>query len=554
MKGKKIAGLFAAIYVLFLVICSASWLWGISFDDVAAAVTHSVALEEGTFKNDTTDLTVVLHDGETAKLDGFTALRTADFRGSSCTDEIIAWAQAHPQVDVTYDVALPDGTRVDNHTESVSFAGVDGASLDAYIAALSRLPAVRTVDLGQGGSAPLSAETLQALTAAHPDLTFSYAFTAGGIDCALNTTALDLTGIDSAAAAELTPYLPCMTALSSVTLGDESGCKLTWEEIAALEKACPQAEFEYSFTLYGKSFTLADETIDLSKTEISDNGDAVTAALPALTKCRTLDMDDGGIVTPLGNERMQQIREQFPDVDVIWRIWFGQYYSVRTDTERILASRPSVGGALDDAEVDKLKYCTKAKYVDLGHNELIYNISFVESMPELEVFIIAMNPLSDISPLASCPKLEYLEIFTTNVTDLSPLSGLTGLRHLNISNLPNLTDISPLYSLTELERLWIGTLTPIPADQIEEMQKRAPNCKISTASSEAQGDAWRYTWYDENNATYHWVERHEKLREQLGYNYQEYSFYWLDPKCERPAPEEYAGIYYGRTDGAESGQ
>lgn len=550
MKGKRLAGLCVTVYVLFLVICSASWLWGISFSDVAAAVTHSVALEEGTFKNDTTDLAVVLHDGETAKLIGFTALRTADFRGSGCTDEIIAWAQAHPNVDVTYDVALPDGTRVDNHAESVSLAGVDSASLDTYMAALAKLPAVKAIDLGNGGGTALGADTLQALSAAHPDVSFSYSFTVGGIDCSLDTTSLDLTGIDPTAAAELTPYLTCMSALSSVALGDENGCKLTWEEIAALEKACPQADFDYSFTLYGKSFSLADETIDLSKTEIDDNGDAVVAALCALYRCRTLDMDDGGVAAPLGNERMQQIREQFPEIDVVWRIWFGTCYSVRTDTERILASRPSVGGVLYDEEVDKLKYCTRAKYVDLGHNEMIYNISFVQSMPELEVFIIAMNPLSDISPLASCPKLEYLEIFTTNVTDLSPLSGLTELRHLNISNLPNLTDISPLYSLTGLERLWIGTLTPIPAEQVAEMQKRAPNCKISTASAEAQGDAWRYTWYDENNATYHWVERHEKLREQLGYNYQEYSFYWLDPKCERPAPEEYAGMYYGKTDGA----
>lgn len=550
MKGKRLAGLCVTIYVLFLVVCSASWLWGISFGDVAAAVTHSVALEEGVFKNDTADLTVILHDGETEKLDGFTALRTADFRGSSCTDEIIAWAQANPQVDVTYDIALPNGTRVDNHAESVSLAGVDAASLDAYMAVLAKLPAVTAIDLGSSdGASALSADTLLSLTAAHPELSFAYAFTAGGIDCALDTTALDLTGIDSASVAELTPYLHCMTALTSVALGDEDGCKLTWDEIAALEETCPQASFDYTFTLYGKSFTLADETIDLSKTEISDNGDAVVAALPALTNCKTLDMDDGGVVTPLGNDRMQQIREQFPNIDVVWRIWFGTLYSVRTDTERILASRPSVGGILTDEEVDKLKYCTKAKYIDIGHNEMIYSIGFVQSMPDLEVFIVAMNPLSDISPLASCPKLEYLEIFTTNVTDLSPLSGLTNLRHLNISNLPNLTDISPLYSLTELERLWIGTMTPIPAEQIAEMQKRAPNCTISTSSSDEQGDSWRYTWYDENNATYHWVERHELLREQLGYNLQEYSFYWLDPKCELPAPAEYTGMYYGSADG-----
>ena len=118
MKGKRLAGLCVAIYVLFLVICSASWLWGISLGDLAAAVTHSVALEEGTFKTIPPTLPSFCTTGRREKLDGFTALRTADFRGSDCTDEIIAWAQAHPQVDVTYDVALPDGTRVDNHAEA----------------------------------------------------------------------------------------------------------------------------------------------------------------------------------------------------------------------------------------------------------------------------------------------------------------------------------------------------------------------------------------------------------------------------------------------------
>ena len=259
-------------------------------------------------------------------------------------------------------------------------------------------------------------------------------------------------------------------------------------------------------------------------------------------------MDDGGVVTGLSNERMQQIREQFPDIDVVWRIWFGQLYSVRTDTERILASKPSVGGLIDDSEAAKLKYCTKVKYMDLGHNEFIYDISFVRSMPDLEVFIIAMNGVSDLSPLESCPKLEYLEIFTTPVSDLSPLRNAKALRHLNISNCPNLSDISPLFGLTELERLWIGTVTPVPEEQVQQMQKNAPNCKISTSSEDPHGDYWRYTWYDENNATYHWVPRYEKLREQLGYNYQEYSFYWLDEKCEKSAPPEYVGIYYGKAD------
>lgn len=541
MKGKKLAGVVIAIYVILLVICSASWLWQLSFQDVAAAITKSVIFEAGTVKKDVADLTIVLQEGETEKLNDLAYLTTLDLRGSNCTDEIIAWAQEHPSVSVKYEVIMPNGTRVDNAAQALDLSAATEESVDEYMAQAAKLTELTEINLG---NSVYSAAKLNALITAYPDTTFNYSFPVGDVVCAPDTTALDLTKAEPETVDTIIEYLPCMPGVTQISLGDEDSTKLSWEDVARIVTACPDAQIDYSFTLYGKSFTLADETIDISKIQIDDNGDAVMAALPALYRCKTLDMDDGGIVVGLPNERMQQIREAAPNIDVVWRIWFGELYSVRTDAEKILASKPSVGGILYDEEAAKLKYCTKAKYVDLGHNEVITDISFVSNMPELEVFIIAMNPVSDITPLKSCHKLEYLEIFSTNVTDLSALSELTSLRHLKISYLPNLTDISPLYTLTELERLWIGDNTPIPAEQVAEMQKHAPNCEISTKSDAGEGYTWSYSWYDANNATYHWVDRYEKLRAQLGYYYSQYSFYWLDLKCERPAPPEYAGTYY----------
>ena len=272
---------------------------------------------------------------------------------------------------------------------------------------------------------------------------------------------------------------------------------------------------------------------------ISDNGEALRSAMRCMTKLKTVDMDSCG----LSDEVMESIREEFPEVDVIWRIWFGKLYSVRTDTDRVLASKPTVGGVVDNFEASKLRHCTKIKYLDLGHNEVISDISFVSSMPELEVFIIAMNPVADLSPLRNCPNLEFLEINTTAVADLSPLSESKALRHLNISNC-YMTDISPLFGLTELERLWIGCKTPIPAEQVQQMQAAAPNCQISTVSDDPHGDGWRATNYDINTGISTWHPRYQLLRAQLGYDYQEYSFYWLDPKCNIPGPAEYVGTYY----------
>ena len=357
---------------------------------------------------------------------------------------------------------------------------------------------------------------------------------------------LDLSSLGHAAAAETAEALACLPAVTHIKLGAQSAGSdaLTLADIGAIHEACPNAELDYSLTLYGHEINLSASSLDFRGTQISDEAAALAEVLPLMMRCTYLDMDNTGV----SNEALAKIREQFPNIDVVWRVWFGTNYSVRTDTERILASKPSVGGLIDDSEAAKLKYCTKVKYMDLGHNEFIYDISFVRSMPDLEVFIIAMNGVSDLSPLESCPKLEYLEIFTTPVSDLSPLRNAKALRHLNISNCHNLSDISPIFGLTELERLWIGTATPVPEEQVQQMQKNAPNCKISTSSEDPHGDYWRYTWYDENNATYHWVPRYEKLREQLGYNYQEYSFYWLDEKCEKSAPPEYVGIYYGKAD------
>lgn len=549
MKGRKLARTVLIIYVLFLALCSLSWLAWLSVGDVVAGVTNSVVLEAGSFKKDITELTAVIQPGETVKLDEFIELRTADLRGSDCVEEIFNWAQAHENVTVYYDVALPGGGKAENNAQAVNFSGIGHSTVQEYMDCLKYLPEVEAVDLGTNKSSgdPLTAEDLTELFTSCPDKTFSYTFEVGGHSYSLQDSTADFSAAASEDVEELVSILPCMKNLREIDFGSQDSSSLSTEDIALIEAACPEAEFSYGFTLYGKSFNISDELIDLSKTPIEDNGDALAAILPIL-RGNTVDLDSCGVIETLPDSRMIELRDINPTVDVVWRIWFGQLYSVRTDTERIFASKPTVGGMLDDNEAGKLACCTKVKYVDLGHNDYIYDLSFASYMPELEVLIVAMDGISDLSPLKNCPKLEYLEMFTTAISDLSPLSEAKELRHLNICNCPNITDISPLYGLTELERLWIGTDTPVPAEQIAQMQTSAPNCQINTTAAEPHGDAWRYTWYDENNATYHWTPRHEKLREQLGYNYQEYSFYWLDPKCELDAPAEYAGIYYGKTD------
>ena len=133
-------------------------------------------------------------------------------------------------------------------------------------------------------------------------------------------------------------------------------------------------------------------------------------------------------------------------------------------------------------------------------------------------------------------------MFNTLCTDLQPLSGLTKLRHLNVASIGidqpygeevYLTDITPLYSLTGLERLWIGGYNPVPAEQVAEMQRRAPKCEIDvTVGEDPAGGHWRYIeladYITVHVDVYH--DRYIKFREQFGdYEYSVYSLSWNDP-------------------------
>ena len=281
-----------------------------------------------------TELIIKLHPGESELLSRLPQLEYCDFSGSECVDEIYAWAEANPHVDVFYTVTLPDGSVLDSKA--------------------------KTADLSR------------------------------------------MSGKDIRLAAESLRFLP---KLGSINLGEErSG--LSWEDIGTLQKACPEANFRYSFTLYGKQFDLQNTQLNLSHIPVNDGGAAVKEIIPYMNKLTYVDMDSCG----LSNEKMVAIREAFPHIKVVWRIWFGERlnYSVRTDAERILASKPSAGGFVDEYNCGDLKYCTEVRFLDLGHNLPLSDISFVEYMPKLEVAILAMCDWSDASPLVNCPELEYL--------------------------------------------------------------------------------------------------------------------------------------------------
>ena len=387
-------------------------------------------------------------------------------------------------------------------------------------ALLASLPNLSSADL----SGSRNEEEVAAWARAHPEVECYYTVTLPNGDVVdSGARSYDLSGLSPEECEEAAAKLALLPALKSVRLGAEGGAQ-NWESLARLKKLLPEATFRYGFSLYGKSCDLSDASLNLRKVPVEDGGAALRRVIPLMRELSYVDMDSTGV----SNQEMEKLRLDFPDVKFVWRVWFGDSYSVRTDVQRILASRPTAGGMIYDWDVEALSCCHDVVFLDLGHNGALTDISFVAQMPKLEVAILGMCGWSDASPLASCPELEYLEMFSTPCVDLSPLAELRNLRHLNVAGIAGLADITPLYNLTELKRLYLGSMNCVPWEQCEEFQKRVPDCEFDTmVYQDPTGGHWRF---DENGDM---VERYYLLRMQFGnYESEVYSYTWNDKLYE----------------------
>ena len=445
---------------------------------VAEALTEvEQSFEAETVTTGVRELTMVLQPGETAKLKEFDKLEKLDATGSTNYEELRDWGLEHPEVELLYTVYLPEGQEVSNTAESVDLTGLKSENVEETARLLGFVPTLRSVELGSPDAGTrITTADLDAMKAALPDAELHYTVTLLGKPLDPKAESLDLSelkheDVEGAAAA-----LSGLPELKEITLsGGEEGLSL--EEALLIANAAPKAVVSYPVSLYGVDFDLSDEGLDLNHIWLDDQGEGIRQVLPCMRACTWLDMDSCGV----DNEHMAQIRDENPNVEVIWRVNFGSNYSVRTNVTKILASMPSKGGALYDSVGEQLQYCTKVRYLDLGHNDGITDFSFIRNMPDLEVVIISMTGISDLSPFTECHNLLYMEAGNTRIGDLSPLAECKTLKHLNIGTNANIRDISPLYDL-DLKRLWIGSYTPVPGDQVAEMQERHPSCIINTSA------------------------------------------------------------------------
>ena len=305
-----------------------------------------------------------------------------------------------------------------------------------------------------------------------------------------------------------------MPKLRTVNLGKEGTEKeprdLGWDDIRKLQTTFPDVDFRYEFTLFGKQFTTLDEEMNFHHITMDDEGAAVREVLPCMTECKLLDMDFSGV----SSRNMAKIRDAYPEMKVVWRVWFGTDCSVRTDVERILAS--NLNHKLSDENTGDLKYCTKVRFLDIGHNTMLKDFSFLEYMPDLEVAILCITGLEDLTPISGCTKMEYLEINTLydgQGLDLSPLGSLVNLEHLDLCRLGAVQGWEALVNLTKLKRLWIGCNTWLPDGAREMLEEALPDTEINWTDNGGADGPWRMT---KNYNGYN--ERYLLLRRQFEYS------------------------------------
>ena len=452
--------------------------------------------------------------------------------------------KAAPQAALTYRFRLygQDFTTAD---EEMDLSGIRFADAGAALSEL--LPLMDRCERVNLDSCGMPDEALAQLRAENPDRQVVWRVgwddgSSEGFSCMTDVSSLDLTSLAHRNVKDAANMLQWLSQLETLDLGsdgawtgdppeltlatasverpDEATRDLTWSDLRTLQDAAPQAQLLYRFRFFGRDFTTADEAMDLSHSPMTDNGATVKEVLPLMKRCTYLDMDSCGVPS----EAMAEIRDAYPDMDVVWRIWFGgdgysPQLTCRTDIELFVES--SGKEPLQDYNTRELKYLTKVKRLDMGHYSGIKDWSFLSEMKDLEVCIITVCGWKDIEMLRGLTKLEYLEMcppshgWCENL-DLSPLAELTNLEHLNICGISYTSNWEVLKDLTKLKRLWIGywTALGLPDGAIEELREALPNTEINVTETAAAVGSWKGGW----GVGGIYPERYALLREQMEYD------------------------------------
>lgn len=419
----------------------------------------------------------------------FANLKTLD--ASQCQDyEMIRLFQTvRPDCVVVSTVSLGPKT-VDAETTELLLVNGD-YEFDALMNNLQHLTSLQSITFK---TPDLTLEQLKALEEAYTNVTFKCTAEVLGVEYDTETTEIDLSMMESQDVAEVAQKLAMLPKLQRVELMDANGqAKLAVQDVKTLQAAAPGVGFNYTFDFFGTTVSTADkEVIIANASQITDaNESELRAALELMSGCERFVLDG----CKISDEKMAKLRDEYRENAVlVWRIQFGDGGSALTDHEVIMCS-----GTLGDTNCQELKYCEGVRFMDLGHNDYLTDISFIAGMPNLEAVILSGSSIKDLTPLSGCKKLQFLEVaFCGYVADLSPLASCESLKMLNIGY----TAVSDLAALDNLPMTHLSAKRPSPkisAAERERFDGQHPDCWTEYIGSQPYGVGWRY---DTNNTTY----------------------------------------------------
>ena len=151
-------------------------------------------------------------------------------------------------------------------------------------------------------------------------------------------TSLDLRGISHEEIKKVSEVLPEFNDLKTIELGNDEESPVDWEDIALLEASAPSAAVSYSFTLYDIQFTLADTEMDLNHIDIDDRGELVRQVIACMPNLTYLDMDFCGVE----DEDMAAIRDDFPNIEVVWRVFSARHIPAEQMLKKYLHPAPDL--------------------------------------------------------------------------------------------------------------------------------------------------------------------------------------------------------------------
>jgi len=128
------------------------------------------------------------------------------------------------------------------------------------------------------------------------------------------------------------------------------------------------------------------------------------------------------------------------------------------------------------SDVSGLKELKQLTNLELYSNQ-ISDVSALKELTHLTGLNLSENKIDDVGPSKELKQLKSLDLGFNQISDVSALKELKRLTNLNLRD-NQIGDVSALKALNQLIRLHLEDNPNLTKDQIAELQKALPRCRI----------------------------------------------------------------------------